>query len=678
MSSVLYSLGSSSGVVFTSDPITLSSTAVDTFTIEDVIVAANGSAGTVTATLSIGGTQKGQPIVTSITEANTVYSIPFTGGGQFAGPLDVSASDAVSLTLTPSGGATLMAINASNTTLSQGFSTTPEVLTTGGLLISRYTRLNKENRRAGTWASSASPLWPVAAITRVRAEAPTPSFFTTVPNFANAWVFPTTFTSADLQGSAANGCFYYPPLQMPATLTASDEVVVEVRVGATSLSTTINLNNLWYTSSATAIQPRASLSINAAGTGATLITEAFQVYQDSEGMPLQSILSPNPSTGLTTIGTSVQTNFVMYMANGSTNSWFYDGYYGNAVQHNPAPTGGNLLRLYDNTELGRWGWNFGPANIYAQTTSATEFLVSGEKNEGGLGWPASTTTIINKTSFISTAGSSTSVMAIGAPLSDSHKSFYCIAWGTGILGTGYDPNTTVVPYAPRAANTVAAFNSAGTGWTATDATISEPMFIQGNYNTTTTGNAVLLIPHYIDRVDVYSAISDSDANYVKWTPSEVLLGTASITNSVINVVPVNYPPGDVDDSAEGLLWASRIRTLISDPNVQTVASSSLHAVECALSMAKNVVVMKFGDKVLGAGGKFKDFIETYTAQTTFSYTEPNTYVISPADLDGLTIANFNSHQSFTALYPSGDAVRGLYGTPYQGFPGYARYLLSTT
>lgn len=67
MSSVLYSLGSSLGATLTSNPITLLTTAVEAFTIEDVIVAANGSAGTITATLSIGGTQKGQPIVTSIT-----------------------------------------------------------------------------------------------------------------------------------------------------------------------------------------------------------------------------------------------------------------------------------------------------------------------------------------------------------------------------------------------------------------------------------------------------------------------------------------------------------------------------------------------------------------------------------------------------------------------------------
>lgn len=676
MSSALYSVGSASGAALTSSTITLTTAATqETLTIEEVIVAANGSAGTVTATLSIGGVVQGEPIVTAITQANAVYSVPFTSGGNDAGTLTAAAGQAVSLTLAPAGGAQLLVANAAAASLAAGFSATPQVAATPGLLLTPYVRLNKENRRAGAWASSAAPLWPVALITRVRAEADTPTFFSALPNVASPWTFPTTFRSADLGGVAANGCFYFPPLRMPSTLTAADGVVVEVRVGGTTMSTTINTGNLWYTADSTAVQPRVSLAVDAAGTGASIATELFQVYQDTEAFPLQSILSPTP-TSAATIATDSNVNFVMYMANGAANAWSYDPYFGNAVQHNPRVAGGNLLRLYDNTEQGRWGWNFGPANVYPQVQAAAATLMSGAKAEGGLGWPPTLSTLINLSAIVPTTGASSAVMAIGAPLSQAHKAYHCVAWGTGILGTGYDPNATVLPYAPRAGNSVTAFNAAGTGWTATNATLTEPMFAQGNYNAQTTGNAVLLVPHYIDREAVYAAISDADANYVKWTGAQVLAGAASVTNSAINVIPANYIDGNVANAGQGILWSSRVRALIADPNVETVATSSLHILESALSHAKKAVVMKFGDLVLGQGGKFKDFLETYTSQANFSYTEPNTYVIPPAALDGLTIANFNSHQSYTARFPSGDAVRGAYGVPYQGFPGYCRYLLA--
>jgi hypothetical protein len=575
-----------------------------------------------------------------------------------------------------------MTVNTNNPALSVvGFSQTPEVA--DGAAASgplQYQRAFLGSEETGVWASSADPFFPLVAVTKVRTEAPTPTFFTAVPDYDNRWTFSTGFNSSDLLGTAANGSVYFPPVRLPVNsgLATADALTLGCSFGGTTMAVNIGADNLWYQTNSTAFQPRLSIDINAAGTGATITGEAFQVYQDSEGFPLQSIVDPaprDPGLGRTTISTSANMSVFMHMANGFSNAWTYDPYFGRSREFDAGT--GSTLRIYNDTEGGRWGWNFGPAMVVNQIVDFGGDFIRGSKVQGYLGWPTGAETIIRFTDANYTPGPSTAVMTVGAPLSQAHRASHSIAWGTGVLGTGYDPSSLQLPYAPRAKNSVTAYNAAGTGWTATNDTICEPMFRMVDYSATTTGTAVLLVPHYIDRASVYANVA-SDDDYEVHTPASVLNATATIVDAKINVIPANLPTGNVSNRTEGQTWANNVAALIADPLVKTVATSALHIALAGLGSNKQVVIMKFGDSVLGQGVKFKDVIETYTSATSFSYTEPNTYVISPSALPPLTVSDFNTHEFYTGEYPSASDTRGCYGYPYQGFMGYCRYLLSFT
>ena len=672
MSSCIYSVGGTTSTPdMISSSLTLSTTilAGQSVEIEDIgLMGHTATSGSITCNVAIGGVQKASYTETLASSGDKFFFVRFNSGGALPGPLVASGGEAlaISFSLTT---ATLLGASPASQPIA-GFASNPNVVAATSAM-GEYVRVNRANKVVGNWALSSGTTWPVAAITHVRTETATPTFFVTIPTSGSRWEFTSTVTTTKLASQEANGAFYYPPIRMPSTLVAGEGVEFGVAVDS-DFTITLNSNTLMFEADTTVIQPRIQVDIDNAG-GVFITGDALQAYQDFEGFPLQNLLNPSqrfPSQGRTTVDPDTNFTFFMQRTAGASSSWSYDPYFGTCLTFGSP----NRLRLYNMLEGGKWGWNFGPAATYALLDTLGTSIITGSKDEGYLGWPSVIADDIFSTKSIDNAvGTGGSTFAMSAPLSISHRAVECIGWGTGVIGTTarFNPVATSIPYSCLGKVTVGEYNGV-TSWTATNATNCAPVFLLGNSTAETEGNGVLLVPHYIDRAAVYTYTTGPSYNQL--TDSEVLAGGVNVSTNTVTVAPANLLTGaNISNLVQGATWATQLATLVSHPNVQTVATSSLHVAEIALASAKEVIIMKFGDLVLGAGGKFKDFIETYTDEAAFTYAEPKTFVVDPSELAGMSLPNFQGRTTYTASFAEQDVLRAAYGTPYQGFVGYTRY-----
>ena len=675
MSSCVYSVGATTAAPdMISSDITLTTTALADFTIESVAtIAYTATTGSVVCNVSIGGTQKASYTQTLDGAGDTFFFVDFVSGGALPGALPVAAGQEVALSFVLGTNTTLLGANPSNQSLA-GFAASPNVAA-ATTELAPYLLVNRSNSVAGNWTLSTGSSWPMAVVTQVRPETGTPTFFSTVPLEGSQWTFATTVTTAKLGGAEANAAFYFPPLRMPATLVEGNGIEFGLTAGGTALTVLLDANALMYQSDTTVIQPRIQVDINAGG-NVFILGDAFQTYQDFEGFPLESIVNPvlrDPPSGRTAIGANDTITFFMHRTAGASTDWAYDPFYGTCTSFG----GTNELRMYNMVEQGVWGWNYGPAATNVILAGLAEAAITQSKAQGYQGWPpVIQDDIFNTTQFTNNVGAGSGSFALCAPLSTCHRAVNCITWGTGVLGTGYTPAATSIPYSLLGKVTVSDYDGV-TSWTATNATNTAPIFVLGNLLAATTGNGVLLVPHYIDRVNVYTYTTNTSV-YTQLDELTVLGGSVNVETNKVTVAPANLLTGSVANLVQGAAWASSVAALVAHPNVQTVATSSLHIGEIALASNKEVMIMKFGDRVVGAGGKFQDFIETYTSEAAFVYAEPKTFVVDPPDLAAFTLANFQGRTTYTAAFGEQDVLRATYGIPYQGFLSYARYIVSNS
>lgn len=675
MSRSVYSVGTSavSPGPATSQAITVTGSVLQDFAVDGLLLACRGQGGSVTVDVQRNGTSLGSGGTYSLDPLPSspyLWSVPLTGHGIFNPDKSFDAGQTLTLTVTPGNGAEVLVESVANAGVS-GLSTTPE-LSTASNVTRAHPMTNLDNKHVAWTNPTDGVTFPVGLLTVRRQETVTPAWFQTLGASQTAYSLVTNLTTTDLGGAAVSGALWGPPLSPPATFAATDTIELKASFGQTALQANLDPDTLWYATPNTPLQPRLTVHVNATGTGARLTADAFQVFQDLQGHPGETLCGV--TTAWTTVPTDQPLTFSVGAAASTVNTWTYDPQFGTALN-------GHVPRVYNEVEAGVWGWNFGPGAAAREIAEASALVVNGPADRGGGGWPASVAHhILDVGSAPYVPGTSLTSTSVGTALSVAHRAPFTFGWGTGTLGSGYAAHADVVPYAlrgPVSRQSWVAKAALGQDptWTPTADTATEPMFSLGSRRATTTGNGVLFVPHYIDASRVLP--NAQQAPFVPLSVEDVLAGTAVPASGVLNVVPAHYGSGDVSDRAQGQTWANAVLDLMAHPNVATVATSSLHVALGGLASNKAVVITKFGDLVRGGGVKFQDALEQYAGvePNSFLYTEPDTLVLDPGDLSGVTVASVSSHANYTLAFKDDEAAQGALSCPYQGLVSFARYVV---